>query len=154
MYEPPENARIIPNNAVPEWYIGASRMCLLPDMKYGAENEEEDEADKKEKSKEQVINEKAKFSNIGANTGCQGSVLTLSLHAKQANVVKLYLYYNGQCIRFMPEDIKVVLPMLFNMNYGNNAEFIKFEKQVNMYIKKMSYGLQDEEFQAFLQDFK
>ena len=54
----------------------------------------------------------------------------------------------------MPEDIKVVLPMLFNMNYGNNAEFIKFEKQENMYIKKMSYGLQDEEFQAFLQDFK
>lgn len=35
MYEPPNVARNIPNNAVPEWYIGASRMTVLPDMNFG-----------------------------------------------------------------------------------------------------------------------
>ena len=135
-------------------YIGASRISLLPDMKYGTETKEEDEADKKEKSKEQTKKEKAELTNIGANKGCQGSVLTLSFHAKQADVVKLYLFCHGQCIRFMPEDIKVVLPMLFNMKYGDNASWIKNEKEVNMYIKKMSTGLQDTEFEAFQQGCK
>ena len=117
-------------------------------MNYGTETKEEEEADKKEKSKEQMKKEKAEFTNIGANKGCRGSVLTLSLHAKQADVVKLYLFCHGQGIRFMPEDIKVVLPMLFNMKYGDNASWTK-TKEVDMYIKKMSTGLQDTAFEAF-----
>eukprot|EP01083_Nonionella_stella_P267844 905036_1 len=38
MYEPPENARYIPNNAVPEWYLSSSRTCILPNINYN-ENE-------------------------------------------------------------------------------------------------------------------
>merc|ERR1711879_636266 len=34
MYEPPESARDIPNQAVPEWYIEATTLCLLPDMEF------------------------------------------------------------------------------------------------------------------------
>ena len=30
MYEPPVNSQIIPANAVPEWYLASSRVCLLP----------------------------------------------------------------------------------------------------------------------------
>merc|ERR1719189_888011 len=72
--------------------------------------------DKKEVARENV--------NIGASFGAAGSVLTLSIHAKQENVIKMYLFCNGQCIRFMPEDVKTVLPILFNMEYGNNRDWI------------------------------
>eukprot|EP01084_Bolivina_argentea_P078947 143275_1 len=34
MYEPPCNCQTIPNNAVPEFYMNSSKMCLLPNMKY------------------------------------------------------------------------------------------------------------------------
>ena len=104
MYDPPENARHIPENAVPEWYLGASKMCLLPDMEYGTESDN---------------------GTIGALNSCQGSILTLSFHVKREDAVKLYLFWNGGGIRFMPEDIKVVLPMLFNMKYGDNEQWIK-----------------------------
>eukprot|EP01084_Bolivina_argentea_P264803 448692_1 len=43
MYEPPKNCKNIPYDAVPEWYVNASKTCLLPNMEYGdgkqAENE-------------------------------------------------------------------------------------------------------------------
>ena len=35
LYEAPEIAQNIPENALSEWYIGASRLCLLPDMAFG-----------------------------------------------------------------------------------------------------------------------
>ena len=34
MYEPPAHCRDIPNNAVPEWHISASKACLLPNLDY------------------------------------------------------------------------------------------------------------------------
>eukprot|EP01083_Nonionella_stella_P258500 883503_1 len=34
MYEPPDNARNIPNPCVPEWYLSSSRTCILPNINY------------------------------------------------------------------------------------------------------------------------
>ena len=36
LYEPPKGvfARDIPNDELPEWYISASRTCLLPSVEY------------------------------------------------------------------------------------------------------------------------
>ena len=166
MYEPPEDARDIPHDAPSEWYIGASKISLLPDLKYGdksklgAEDEVTESAsdpsmteqEKAMKQKELKMEKTAKYCNIGTSTGCQGSVMTLSFHAKQQNVVKLYLYCHGQCIRFMPEDVKVVLPVLFNMNFGNNDAFLKGTR-VDEYIEKMKSELQDIEFEAFQQSY-
>ena len=41
MYEPPSNCRNIPVDPVPEWYISASKTCLLPNMNYGDGKEAE-----------------------------------------------------------------------------------------------------------------
>ena len=143
MYEPPEIARNIPNNALPEWYIGASKLCLLPDLKFGDGPKHGPSAadnDAKQSEDPKVQQENAmKHTNIGAGSGCAGSVLTLSFHVKQANVIKLYLYYSGQCIRFMAEDVKVVLPLLFNLDYGDNRKWIE-GKEVDGYIEETSHG--------------
>ena len=32
MYEPPADSRIVPTNAVPEWFVASSRQCLLPGL--------------------------------------------------------------------------------------------------------------------------
>merc|ERR1712154_501383 len=152
MYEPPEKARDIPNNALPEWYIGASTITLLPDLKFtgggaldkaAAADSEEKKAENKDPKKE--AERVAKYENIGANSACGGSVMTLSFHVKQENVIKLYLYMNGQCIRFMPEDVKAVLPVLFNMEFGDNKQWIK-TKEADSLIKQMNRGLKDEQF--------
>merc|ERR1719273_1520234 len=94
-------------------------MVLLPDMKfgdgptYGAKNKDKDKKVGKPKDKESAET----LIPIHGGFGAAGSVMTLSFHAKQERVVKMYLFCNRQCIRFMPEDIKTVLRTLFNMDY-------------------------------------
>merc|ERR1719229_459916 len=97
MYEPPENCRNIPRNSLPEWYIGASRMCLLPDIPkaQGADDDQKDP-----NSPESLVN------GIGAKNGCRGQVLTLSFHVREVDEIKMYLYCHGQFLRFYPEDVK------------------------------------------------
>lgn len=144
MYEPPENAKHIPKLAVPEWFVSSARTTLLPDLEYDPSGDKEKEAAKADKDK-----------NIGAHSPCKSSFLTLSFHVKQEDVIKLYLYYNGQSIRFMPNDIKDVLPMLFNMKWfdGVNADFLARKKLVNEYIERMERCLKDVEFEAFQQSY-
>ena len=82
------------------------------------------------------------------------SLLTLSFYVKSDEVVKLYLYRHGQLLRFMPEDIRTVLPKLFNMNYGKkiNQQFLK-SKNVDEHIDRMKGLLKDVEFEAFQQSY-
>jgi len=140
MYEPPENCRIVPDNAVPEWYISSSRTCILPDVEYG------DDSDKKAKSR-------SRNSNIGANSHCQGSLLTFCFHVKMMDVIKCYLYWNGQVIRFMPQDIKTVFPTMFNMKYGGNQDYIDKNQDLDKMIEEMQKKLVDKEFAAFQESY-
>merc|ERR1711933_231124 len=96
--------------------------------------------------------EAAELMNIGGSTNTSGSLLTLSIHAKQEKVIKMYLFCNGQCIRFMPEDIKTVLPVLFNMDYGDNRNYLD-GKEINDNIQAMQERIVDENFEAFQQSF-
>ena len=71
LYEPPDHTKVIPENAVPEWYIASSKQCVLPDMN-------------------------GRDHGVGEKWG--GAMLTISFHVKRENVTKCYLYYNGQGI--------------------------------------------------------
>jgi len=157
MYEPPDDARDIPNDAVPEWSIAASRRCTLPHMSYADGDIMKEMAEESEALKDLNDAQKreywAKNKNIGAAFGCSGAMLTLSFHVKQEKVIKLYLFCNGQCMRFMPEDIKTVLPALFNMEFGDNKEWIEREEEVEEHIEQMKRVLIDEEFEAFQQSY-
>merc|ERR1712242_397827 len=94
-------------------------------MKFGDGPKYPADPDQKGDKEKDAKQHAEKHTNIGGGFGAGGSVLTLSIHAKQENVVKMYLFCNGQCIRFMPEDVKTVLPVLFNMDYENNTDWIE-----------------------------
>merc|ERR1712087_808732 len=125
VYAPPMDCRSIPNDAVPEWHMNASRTCLLPNLKYksgakkGMTKKLQSGGDTKEKLQR---------SNITTAFHCKGSLMTLSVIAQEVDVVQCYLYWNGQMTRFMPQDVKVLFPKLFNMKWnvrkplGNNAK--------------------------------
>merc|ERR1719295_851064 len=147
---------MIPRNAVPEWFVASSRQCLLPGLDYHevikdnaakaqkAQNVADDNGngdgddDKEDENAPPSRDDKAKkdpskYQDIGAHNSCKSSVLTLSFHVKQADVIKLYLYHNGQSMRFMPEDIRDILPTLFNMEYLGNDDWLqdKMKKEVD-----------------------
>merc|ERR550525_218805 len=119
MFQPPQNARDIPKDEVPEWYLHSTSNQVIPGKR-----------------------------PIGAAEERGGSLLTLSIHAKQQDVVKAYLYWNGGVMRFMPEDIRTVLPLIFNMKNEKNTAFLTNEK-VELTINKMARYLVDYEFEAF-----
>ena len=96
-YECPEfknnYTRDIPDNEVPEWYISASKTCLLPNMEY-IENKaigkpDPKALDEEEKKKEETNKDK----NIGATFHCKGGLLTFSFHAKAINKIKCYIFW-------------------------------------------------------------
>jgi len=150
MYEPPKNAQNIPKQAVPEWFISSARTSLLPDIEYDPSAKPDDEKEVEKEKKDQSLHK-----NIHAQSACKQALLTLSFHVKQEDVIKLYLYHNGQSIRFMPSDIKDVLPILFNMKWMNeaNKRWLAREKEVNSYIERMERCLKDVEFEAFQQSY-
>eukprot|EP00483_Globobulimina_turgida_P007897 UN07913 len=144
MYEPPTNCRNIPRDVVPEWYINASRTCILPNMDYG--DGRDAEATEKNNQETRQTKEKIQKANIGSSSHCKGSLLTLSFICKEQDAIKAYLYWNGQITRFTPEDIRDVFPRLFNMEFnggekiGNgakslNQQFIENTKEIENLIK-------------------
>ena len=132
VYNPPADSRDIPKDAVPEWYIASSMTTMLPDMSYG----------------DGAPGHESKDQNIGAAFDCGGSLLTLSIHAKQQDLIKAYLYWNGKMMRFMPEDIKTVFPLIFNMDYKGNREFMKMEV-LDGYVDDLKAALIDRDFASF-----
>lgn len=89
---------------------------------------------------------------IGANMDCGGSLLTLSVQVWQKDVVKAYLFWNGKVMRFMPEDIRTVLPIIFNMDYPGNREFAESDEAMNAYVERIRDTLIDVEFDRFRND--
>eukprot|EP01084_Bolivina_argentea_P039967 73846_1 len=144
MYEPPENARYIPNNAVPEWYLSSSRTCILPNINYN-----ENEAHNYNgcvRTKKQLIN-----ANITSRSHCNGGLVIFSFHAKQNDNIKCYMYINGQNTRFLPNDIINVLPLLFDMDWndGTNKSFVETEKKSNELINTIANKLIDKSFEKW-----
>lgn len=88
---------------------------------------------------------------IGAKMDCDGSLLTVSIHALEKDKVKVYLWWNGMVIRFMPEDIRTVLPKIFNMEFDENQDFITLDGRDGD-IEKMNEVLEDVDFNIFRDD--
>eukprot|EP01083_Nonionella_stella_P102311 290959_1 len=130
MYEPPSglNCQNIPNDTVPEWYINSSATCLAP----GTDTE----------------------SSFGGTSHCKRGTLTFSFHVKEQTCIKCYLFWSGAMIRFMPEDIKSVLPHLFNPKKHHHPKLGHHEAiALDQLIQEMKTKLVDQEFDAFVASY-
>ncbi len=47
---------------------------------------------------------------------------------------------DAQFVRFLPQDIKHILPHLFNMEYNNNYDFINDDNTIYEMISKLNYS--------------
>ena len=161
MYEPPPGGltRDIPQNAVPEWGISASKTCLLPNMEYdekAATGPESIDKLNSEKGNQEDIETKMKNGNIGASDHVKGALLTFSFHVKAVDQIKCYIYYNGQMLRFMASDLRIVLPTLFNMDAFQNDAYLenkKFMQELDSRIKLLDEMLVDREFRSFRKSY-
>merc|ERR1712129_571129 len=88
--------------------------------------------------------------NIGTMANCHSALLTMSFHVHSNNVMKCYLCFAGQVIRFMPRDIITVLPILFNPDCNANREFREVE-EIKGYVEALEKGerFKDTQFEAF-----
>ena len=111
---------------------------VLPDMNY----------DDPTKS---MVEDPSMDQNIGSTFDCGGSLLTLSIHVQQEDVIKAYLYWNGKVMRFMPEDIRTVFPLIFNMEYPGNTNYMDLDI-VDAQIEQLKGTLKDSEFDRFLKE--
>eukprot|EP01084_Bolivina_argentea_P085474 154472_1 len=147
MFEPPNDSREIPHNALNLIYFSHSAVCLLPNMDYelspiwNGDINDDDDDDEKEFNK----------GKLGAKTACSNPVMTLSFHVMEENVIKCYLFVNRQYIRFMPEDLKIVLPQLF-VDDDENKAFVN-GNVIDGLIKSITPILKDKYFEAFVQSY-
>ena len=146
MFEPTEDCNKFPKGKhVPMFYFETSRKSIIPgyDVKMNAEQ--------KDKMQKGVIN---------ALDPANGGLMTLSFHVESTDEIRCYLFYNGQMLRFLPEDIVLVLPIFFDPEFGDNKTFAKsqFAKDLIEIMKgvkripnmKGVKGLKDVHFNSFL----
>eukprot|EP01083_Nonionella_stella_P000688 1954_1 len=131
-FDPPGNCNQMPNKPhVPEWYFSASRQCLIPSGTYDAGKGNEDGV-------------------IHALSQTNGQVVTLSFHVEAADQIKCYLIYEGQTARFYAQDILEVFPKIFDMEYRNNAQFIKSDEAKEI---AQNILITDVHFETFYRSF-
>eukprot|EP01084_Bolivina_argentea_P000950 1741_1 len=78
-------------------------------------------------------------------------IMTLSFHVLEEDVVKLYVFVNGQYFRFMPQDLKDILPVFFVSN-DSNKEFKNGEK-IKTLIEEIEPYLKDVKFDDFVKTY-
>lgn len=135
LYEPPmtgtENVKDIPATVVnPEWYIQATRECVLPNTKYSDPNADMTGLE------HLPANDKP----IGSKSHCQGQLLVFSFHVRAPDVIKIYLHWNTQIMRFFPSDILDVFPFLFSRDDEdgrNNDYFLKTHELQEKVVSKL-----------------
>merc|ERR1712079_30504 len=80
-----------------------------------------------------------------------GPQITLSFHVESEESVRCYFYINGQCTRFMPADLKMLLPLFFE-DSKENREFANSD-EIMRWIKGMEDKLKDIAFMKFLEKY-
>merc|ERR1719295_637166 len=139
MFEAPKNCRDIPANARDEWYLNSSRTCLLP----GNDNYD---------AGEEVLCNYYRSDDtkrtIGSSSHAAGRVLTFSFHVISPDIVRIYLHWSNQTIRFFPGDLKAVLPRFYDMSFGGNAMF-KDSPAMDECIGRMKGKLKDVMLSSF-----
>ena len=86
--------------------------------------------------------------NIGANFHAKGSILTVSFHVRSQNLIKSYLYYLGQIIKLIPQNLKFLFAALFAMQFWNNKEYLD-SKVFEDKVIKLSDKIVDKQFEAW-----
>ena len=105
------NCRTIPKDYLPEWFISASKTCLLPNLYYNGQKAERTEsndydlepnAEKKKNNLKFEEQERQKLikGNIKSSSYVKGGLFTCSFIAKSQDCIKAYIYWNGQMSRF------------------------------------------------------
>jgi len=84
-----------------------------------------------------------------------GPQFVLSFHVDELSDMRCYLFINGQCTRFFPPDIKMVLPRFF-VESKANKDFVagKSEPSIDEIINNLDGKLRDDKFSAFLEENK
>merc|ERR1712228_601670 len=150
-FEPPKDCNTFPKGQhQPLFYFDTSRTCIVPNMVYPKkknqstdDNDDDDDDDQKE-----VQQNGYTMTSVSK----KGGTMTFSFHVESVDVIRCYFYVNGQCIRFMPEDIKLLLPLFFDEKYGKNAEFAN-SKEAETLINEMK-DLKDDKFKAFMKQYQ
>jgi len=81
-----------------------------------------------------------------------GPHFTLSFQVDTVDDMRCYLFMNGQCARFIPEDIVLLMPPYFVQSEANKA-FVESEEALFI-IMKMHGKLLDTAFQTLLKENK
>jgi len=132
VFKPVNDAKVIKPNPSFLNFFHNSKMNILPD--------EPDSKDEMEKRK------------VKLQAMSQGPQITLSFHVESEESMRCYFYVNGQCTRFMPEDLKMLLPLFFEET-KENVEYAQ-GKEINRLMQEMKGKLRDADFEAFLKKFK
>merc|ERR1712013_314698 len=151
MFEPPIDAgRDIPKDAVSEYSMCASSICVIPNEKYEVSKLMTEMPPEQKDSAENALNgnmmEKILKEKITCKTG--GAFLTLSFHVKTEECIKAYLFINGQYTRFAPSDIVNILPNFFVPNKTNQG-FVEGEKEKQRFTNLFKKQIVDRDFDAF-----
>ena len=105
------NCRSIPKDYLPEWFISASKTCLLPNLYYNGDKAERTHSNihaldpnawtKRNNVKfEEQERQELITGNIKSSSYVKGGLLTFSFIAKSQDCIKVYIYWNGQMSRF------------------------------------------------------
>merc|ERR1740123_3043702 len=157
-FEPTEDANKLTsdggknkNELSPMVFFDRSRTVLIPSEGYNAsigKSDDEKAADSGDQKKK-LLNEA-----VNSLSKCNGAIMTFSFHVAAENEIRCYCYMNGQVIRFMPEDILLLLPVYFDDDFGSNAKWKDSEgkgcKEAMDVVARMEKSLKDVKFDAFL----
>jgi len=125
VFEPEDGSKKIHKNAMALNYVQNSRRSVLPNP------------DSKDDEDSQLL--------TAMTTGPQ---FMLSFQVEAADNMRCYLYINGQFTRFLPEDLKMMLPNFF-VQSEDNEKFTESDELKEM-IERMKEKLIDVRFRAFL----
>ena len=125
VYSPPDDVNIIPEDHIPQSMFVMSGACLIPHKGYAESKQDDFEFDPRQQ-------EEANFT-IDTQSNSRGQVLTFSFHVESADEVRCYLNWYGQSLRFYPQDIVDVLPVIFDERFSaKNVEFKDSDKAKRM----------------------
>merc|ERR1740123_96248 len=150
-FEPTEDANKLTsdggknkNELSPMVFFDRSRTVLIPsegyNAKIGKSDDEKAAADFGGDQKKKLLNEA-----VNSLSKCNGAIMTFSFHVAAKNEIRCYCYMNGQVIRFMPEDVLLLLPIYFDDEFGSNAKW-KDSKAAKDVVEQVEKSLKDVKF--------
>jgi len=146
-FAPPRDCRKLPHPPHPFYFFEASRTCIVPDREYTAKLLER----LKQMDDGATLRGPEKAKTVTSMSLRKGIVL--SFHCLSAEEIRCYIYIGSQGMRFLPEDIRLLLPIFFDENYADNKKWADSDEAKKL-VKGMQQKLRDDEFIAFLKSYK